>query len=80
MLIKLISTAVKSGQDGEFTILIQVTTEPVIAAMGRENSIYKAAEVAATSVLHLLKNMLIYTKNQNNDEQDNTICPIFTFL
>lgn len=86
MFIKLILTAVKNhlGQDGEFTILVQVTTVPVIVAMGHSNSLNRAAEEAASSVMLLLKTMLICTssliQNRNNKEQDKVSVPIISIM
>lgn len=64
-----ISIAAKenAGQDEEFTVLVQVTTVPVIVTTGQAKSLYNAAEIASKSILHTFQILLIH--NQNNDEE-----------
>lgn len=64
------------SQDGDYAVLVQVTTVPITVTVGYAATSEMAAEKAAKSILDTFHAMLLYTKSptislNNNDE--NTI-------
>ncbi|XP_025198322.1 uncharacterized protein LOC112596755 [Melanaphis sacchari] len=65
------------GQDEEYAMLVQVTTVPVTITTGYGTNKDKAAEEAAKFILETFKAMLLFTKqdsiNLNNNEEEKIV-------